>query len=97
MGLKTAALIRNGVVVNAAVYDEDTSADWLAAVTPDYDEVRIVDVAGIGWTVEADGLRRPRPYPSWTWSGSDWEPPVPVPTGAAPWDEAAGVWVEVTL
>ena len=95
MGLKTAALIRNGVVVNAAVYDEDTSSDWLAAVTPDYDEVRIVDEAGVGWTVEVEGLRSPSPFPSWVWSGSEWEAPTPKPDGDHYWDEAAGLWVEV--
>lgn len=95
MGLKTAACIRDGVVVNAAVYDEDTSAAWLAAVTPDYDEVRLVDAAGIGWTVEADGLRPPQPYPSWTWNGSEWDAPVPQPDGPHYWDESAGEWVPV--
>jgi hypothetical protein len=91
--MKTAALIRDGVVVNAAVYDEDTSADWLAAVSPEYDEVRIVDEAGVGWTVEAEGLRMPAPFPSWVWSGSEWEAPMPKPDGEFVWDEAAGVWV----
>lgn len=93
MGLKTAALIRDGVVVNAAVYDEDTSAGWLAAVAPEYDEVRIVDAAGIGWTVEVDGLRPLSPFASWVWSGSEWEAPVAKPDGDYSWDEAAGEWV----
>lgn len=92
MAIKTAAMINNGVVVNASVYDEDTSAGWLAAVTPDYDEVRIVDEAGIGWTVETDGLRRPSPYPSWTWDGSDWVAPVAQPEGPHFWDEGSLSW-----
>ena len=74
--LKSAALIRNGTVVNVAVYDEDTSGPWLDAVRTDYDEVRIVDAAGIGWTVEADGLRPPSPFPSWSWDGAAWQPPT---------------------
>lgn len=93
--LKSAALIRDGAVVNVAVYDEDTSGPWLDAVRPDYDEVRIVDTAGIGWTVEEDGLRPPSPYPSWVWDGSAWVAPVPMPEGPHSWDEDAQAWVPV--
>lgn len=93
--LKAAACIRDGVVVNVAVYDEDTSGPWLDAVSSDYDEVRIVDEAGIGWTVEADGLRPPSPYPSWTWDGEAWVAPVPMPDGPHSWDEDAQAWVPV--
>jgi len=86
-------MIENGVVVNVSVYDEDTSADWLAAVSPDYDEVRIVDEAGIGWTVEEDGLRPLSPFPSWTWDDG-WHPPVPYPDDDQfyEWNEEAGSW-----
>lgn len=90
--LKSAACINNGVVVNVSVYDEDTSAAWLEAVRDQFDEVRIVDEAGIGWTVEADGLRPLSPYPSWTWNGSQWEAPVPAPEGPASWDEDTLSW-----
>ena len=40
--------------------------------------------------------RPPQPYPSWTWGGTDWLPPVPHPGGetAWEWDEAAQGWVE---
>lgn len=93
--LKSAAAINNGIVVNVSVYDEDTSAAWLDAIRDQYDEVRIVDAAGIGWTVEEDGLRPPAPYPSWTWDGTAWQAPVPAPETPATWDEAAGQWVEV--
>jgi hypothetical protein len=93
--LKSAALIRNGAVVNVAAYDEDTSGPWLDGVRTDYDEVRIVDAAGIGWTVEADGLRPPSPFPSWTWDGEAWVAPVPAPDGANSWDEDAQAWVTV--
>lgn len=95
MSLKVAAQIIDGVVVNASVYDEDTSQEWLALVEPDFDEVRIVDEAGIGWTVEEDGLRPPSPYPSWVWNGVEWEAPVPMPEGPHYWNESAGGWVPV--
>lgn len=95
--MPVAALIRNGVVVNVAAYDEVTSASWLAAVTPDYDEVRVVEAAGIGWTVEDDGLRPLPPYPSWVWDGDEWAAPVPKPEGVFAWDEDAGDWVAVEI
>jgi len=93
--VSVAALIRNGVVVNVAAYDEVASASWLAAVTPDYDEVRVVEAAGIGWTVEDDGLRPLPPFPSWSWNGAEWAAPDPKPDGEFVWDEDAGDWVAV--
>jgi hypothetical protein len=94
--LKAAALIRDGVVVNVAVYDEDTSAGWLKAVKKHHDEVRVVDQAGIGWTVEDDGLRPPSPFPSWTWDGNAWVAPIEKPEGDHVWDEEAGAWKPLT-
>lgn len=95
MALKTAACIRDGVVVNAAVYDEDTSGPWLDGIRADFDDVRIVDAAGIGWTVEADGLRPPSPFPSWSWDGGEWVAPVAAPDEPTTWDEDAQAWVPV--
>ena len=97
--IKSAALIRNAVVVNVAVYDEDTSGPWLDAVSSDYDEVRIVDDAGIGWTVEADGLRLPSPFPSWAWADGAWAAPVAYPEdgGFYSWDEPSQSWVKENL
>ena len=42
--------------------------------------------------------RPAQPYPSWTWNGTTWEPPVPYPedSGDYYWDEDAGEWVEWT-
>ena len=78
MSLKIAAAIRDGVVVNASVYDEDTSAAWLAAVTPDYDSVLIVDEAGVGWEEYEPGhLRMPQPSPDCVWTGTEWDCPEP--------------------
>jgi hypothetical protein len=35
-----------------------------------------------------------RPYPSWTWDGSAWQPPIPPPDdGSWEWDEAGQQWV----
>ena len=37
-----------------------------------------------------------QPYPSWTWDGLMWQPPIPYPTdgGAYQWDEDGQQWVE---
>ena len=96
MAEQHAAMIRDGVVVNVAVYDPETSKAWLKAVKPEFDEVRIVDQAGIGWTVEDDGLRPPSPFASWSWDGSAWQAPTPKPDGLHSWDEEAGAWVPLT-
>jgi len=41
--------------------------------------------------------RPPQPYPSWTWGGEWWEPPVPYPDdgGYYEWDEDAQQWATV--
>ena len=95
--LKVAACIRDGVVVNVAEYDEDTSGAWLDAVRADFDEVRVLDAAAIGWTVEEEGLRVPPPFPSWTWDGTAWQPPVPHPDdeNVYAWDEDSQTWATV--
>jgi hypothetical protein len=53
--------------------------------------------AGIGYTYnsEEDIFVTPQPYPSWTRSGSFWNPPTPMPTeGFWTWDEENLNWVE---
>ncbi len=80
MGLKTAALIRDGIVENVAVYDEDTSQAWLDAVNDEWDSVLCVDVAGIGWEEYKKGkLRPPAPSPDCTWNDKAgvWDCPEP--------------------
>lgn len=38
----------------------------------------------------------PKPFPSWTWSGEYWAPPVPIPNYPANWDEPTLSWVMPT-
>ena len=42
--------------------------------------------------------RPAQPYPSWTWDGEKWNPPVPYPDDDKfyTWDEDTQSWVEVT-
>lgn len=82
MTLKIAACIINGVVVNASVYDEDSSTAWLDAVKNNYDKILIVDRAATDWEeYEVDKLRSPMPVEE----GKDYT-----------WDEPTLSWVKVT-
>jgi len=81
VALKTAALIRDSIVVNAAVYDEATSGPWLDAIRDDYDSVLIVDKAGIGWEEYEPGkLRTPAPTEDSTWDDDAGEWLIPEPS-----------------
>jgi hypothetical protein len=54
--------------------------------------------AGIGYTYNSDEdiFVTPQPYPSWTRSGSFWNPPTPMPTeGFYSWDENTLSWIEL--
>lgn len=94
---QVAAIIDAGVVVNvAALSTQNDYTGWVTAMEAAHDEVRLVEVAGIGWTVESDGLRPPSPYPSWTWDGTAWVAPVPKPEGNHVWDENTGSWIEAS-
>ena len=55
-------------------------------------------VPWINWTLEEEGWRKPSPYLSWIWSGTEWIPPVSMPeTGAWTWDEPSLSWIETVL
>ena len=93
---EVAAYIIDGVVVNVgALSTENDYTAAHAALADKFDEIRIVPRAGIGWTVEEDGLRPLAPYPSWTWDGGEWVAPVPKPDGDYWWDEGAQDWKPV--
>jgi hypothetical protein len=53
--------------------------------------------AGIGYSYneEEDIFITPKPYSSWTRSGSFWQPPTPKPQeGSWVWNEETGEWLE---
>jgi len=57
---KVAAFINNGEVVNVGALSTENDYEAAhAALADQYDEIRIVDVAGVGWLVWEDGSLRP--------------------------------------
>ena len=88
-----AAEIIEGQVARAIVGDPAWAADRLGGVW-----VGTESKVGIGWTYdETDGFRPPQPYPSWSWDGTGWQPPTPMPEdgGFYSWDEDSQAWVIV--
>ena len=55
--------------------------------------------AGIGYEYNSaeDIFITPKPYPSWTRTGSFWEAPTPMPEDGArySWDEETSNWIEI--
>jgi hypothetical protein len=76
---EVAAFIIDGVVVNVGALstDHDYTAAH-AALADQFDEIRIVPRAGIGWKVTPDGLRPDKPHDDATWNDEhgwwDWTP-----------------------
>jgi hypothetical protein len=95
------AHVLNGTVTQVSEGSDDDAQHqaWLAAVADQFD--RIDDVTDLGYDVnvrdtwtKADGYRPPQPYPSWTWTGTEWSAPAEKPAGEPwEWDESAGEWV----
>ena len=96
-----AAFIIDGVVVNVgALSTENDYTAAHAALADQFDEIRIVKHAGIGWVDTPDGLRAPKPDDTtWVWDDANgwWDRPVPYPSdgGNYSWDEDAQGWAPV--
>lgn len=96
---RVGALRNNGVVINVILWTDETANQLLKDGIIDFEEVTHLDPRpGIGWLWdEVNGYRPPRPYPSWTWNGVAWQPPVAMPTEGGPfqWNEDAKSWSEI--
>ena len=87
----------DGMVRNAIVID--LSKEW----RPNHGTVLPVEDAPlvngmkpwIGWRrLDNNVWQSPQPFPSWSWTGTDWEAPVPKPEGEDFfWDEDAQEWI----
>lgn len=85
-----AAKIENNTVTQVIVGTPEWAAErlggeWLGSETK----------VGVGWEVFEGAFRVPAPFPSWTWDGTTWQPPVAQPEeGEWIWDEESQAWVE---
>ena len=100
------AFIKNGEVVNIAVFEDPTDAQLLAHFKDEFSLDNIVITSQnsvIGGTYDGEKFWLPQPYPSWVKGTEDWEAPVAKPEFDEEdpkyytWDEATTSWVEVTL
>jgi hypothetical protein len=98
---KVAACIKDNLVVNVAVFNENTSNSWLEQIKSQYDKVIITEKAGIGYTYdeERDAFIPPKPYSKWILNEDtcQWEAPIPYPTDDKRyvWNDNKGEWEEV--
>jgi hypothetical protein len=63
-------------IINVIVAESQEIAEQATGMTA-------IETSGepwIDWTLEVEGWRIPSPFPSWTWIGTEWQPPVPMPT-----------------
>ena len=101
------AFIKNGDVVNVAVFEDPTDAQLLAHFKDEFSLDNIVlatEKAAIGGTYDGTKFWLPKPYPSWVKDEetTTWVAPVPVPTDDPSgeqyytWDEETLSWVNVT-
>ena len=100
------AFIKNGDVVNIAVFEDPTDAQLLAHFKNEFSLDNIVlatNKAAVGGTYDGTKFWLPKPYPSWVKGADDWEAPVAYPTFDREdpkyyrWDETTTSWVEVIL
>ena len=94
------AFIKNGDVVNIAVFD-DPSDELLATFKAEFsldNIVKATDKTDIGGTYDGTKFWLPKPYPSWVKNETtnEWDAPTPMPTdGIYVWDEEGTYWKEV--
>ena len=83
-----AARIVDGVVTQVIVGSAAWASDRLGGVWLDSPTK-----VGVGWEQYEGGLRPPAPFPSWSWDGTGWQPPVEQTDPDTIWDEASLSWL----
>lgn len=105
MAEKNYAFIKDGFIVNIAVFD-NPSNDLLLRFKDEFELDLIIvatENATVGGTYDGQKFWFPQPYPSWIKDEltNQWvaPKPAPEPTGLIyyKWDEDTLEWVEVTL
>ena len=98
----------NNIVLRVLVGDNampNEGHDWLVEnlggtwIKTSYNNKIRGTYAGVGYSYNADEdiFITPQPFPSWTRTGSFWNPPTPMPTdgGMYSWNEDALAWEEM--
>lgn len=98
----------NNIVLRVLVGDNsmpNEGHDWLVEnlggtwIQTSYNNKIRGTYAGVGYSYNAleDIFITPQPFPSWTRTGSFWNPPTPMPTDGKmySWDEDALAWEEM--
>ena len=92
------AISNGSTIINVVVSD---NIDEVVSFFSDYDVFETSGRPWIGWTLEEEGWREPSPYPSWLWSGNDWEAPIEKPENTEfyiwEWDEEILNWKELAI
>lgn len=100
------AFIKNGEVVNVAVFEDPTDAQLLAHFKNEFlldNIVKATERVAIGDTYDGTKFWLPQPYPSWIKNeeSNEWIAPVAYPAFDEEdpkyytWDEATVSWVEL--
>ncbi len=98
---KNFALIKNGIVENIIVADND----FINSIKSNYEHIeetteeKIIHLEDT-WNL-LDGYRRKKPYESWAWNQgkNNWEAPTNYPEDdkSYVWDEKNKIWIEVNM
>ena len=92
------AVIKDGVIDNVVVGENDQAGPILAAMLPDSEIVRVTEETGpaiIGGDLFDGILRPPKMHSSWIWNvdSKEWTAPVPRPNFPCFWSENAEAWI----
>lgn len=98
------AFLKNGEVINVAVFDDPTDEQLLEHFKNEFsldNIVKATDKTAVGGTYDGEKFWLPKPYPSWIKGAEDWEAPVAYPAFDEEdpkyytWDEDSVSWIEV--
>lgn len=92
------AVIKNGIIDNVVVSDDDQSHPILAAMLPDSEVILVTENTGspiIGGDYVDNVFRAPSPYKSWVWDSASksWKAPTPRLSTPCFWSETAQAWI----
>lgn len=90
--MKNFAIYESNKIINVIVAESKKIAEQSTGL-------QAVETNGspwIDWTLEEEGWRPPKPYPSWLWDGEMWVAPIPRPeSGLWEWNEKNQEWEEI--